>query len=135
MKFIFDVNIVIILLTGILGVVRYRHIHKSYYPFIYFIWAGGINEILSLVLIHRGYSNLINNNIYVLFEALLLLYFFRKLKIFKKNRALFMALIAGIIITWLIENIIYGKIQTVSEYFRIIYSFIIVLLSVTTINV
>lgn len=123
-----------VLLAGIIAIIRYKHIHKSYYPFIYFIWVGGINEILSYFLITNGFHTYVNNNIYVLAESLLIIYFFKKIKILKKAYTLLLFIISGLIALWIFENLIQSKILTVSMYFRITYSFTIVLLSITYIN-
>lgn len=123
-----------ILIAGAIAIFRYRHIHRSYYYFIYFIWAGCFNEIISFFLVINRLPNSINNNIYVLFESLLIIIFFKHLKVLKNKLKLFLSIVISTIILWSFENIIQGKIVSVSPYFRIYYSLIIVLLSITTIN-
>ena len=123
-----------VFIAGILGMLKYNHIHKSYYPFIYFIWAGCLNETVSLILAMNGYYTFVNNNIYVFSEALLLLWFFKNMRLFKKSTKLYYSLFISLVIFWLIENLIAGKVMSVSIYFRIFYAFIVVLLSVTIIN-
>lgn len=123
-----------VLIAGIVAIIRYKRIHKSYYPFLYFIWVGCINEVLSFFLVKKGFHTYINNNIYVLVESILIIYFFKKLKVFKRNDNLFLFILSGLTILWIFENLIQSKILTVSVFFRISYSFIIVLLSITTIN-
>lgn len=123
-----------ILIAGIAAIIRYKRIHKRYYPFLYFIWLGCINEILSFFLIMKGFHTFINNNIYVLAESLLLVYFFKKSGVFKKTNRLFLIIVSGLVILWIYENLVMHKIVSVSEYFRIVYSFVLVLLSIITIN-
>ena len=133
----FEISIILIssiFIAGIIAILRYKKIHKSYYPFIYFIWIGCLNELVSFVIIYKGFPNAINNNIYVLFEALLIIYFFKKLKAFKKFNSLLSYIISGLILLWVFENVVQNKIHTVSLFFRISYSFIIVLLSISYIN-
>ncbi|HMJ48489.1 MAG TPA: hypothetical protein VK498_14245 [Ferruginibacter sp.] len=126
--------ILILIIAGTLAIGRYKKIHNSYYPFLYLIWLGCINELLSLFLVLNGYQNAINNNIYVLGESLLILYFFKNLKMFNKTGKIFLVLLSALIILWFYENLILWKITSVSTYFRITYSFIAVLLSITSIN-
>jgi hypothetical protein len=71
----------------------------------------------------------VNSNIYVLLEALLLVLFFWKQKQIK-TRSLFIALVGIIVTTWLIDNFYLHSITKNSTYFRIVYSFIIVFLSI-----
>ncbi len=123
-----------IILAGIIAIIRYRHIHNCYYPFLYFIWLGCLNEIFSYVLIKNGFHTNINNNIYVLIESFLLIYFFKKLRVLKKGNPLLLVIISGLTVLWIFENLIQSKILTVSVYFRISYSFTIVLLSITYTN-
>ncbi len=123
-----------ILIPGLFSLVRYAHIHRSYYPFLYLIWLGCINELLSFILVMNRINSSINSNIYVLAASLLIVYFLKRQNAFKNFKHLFWAIINGLIILWVIENIILGKLTSVSVFFRIIFALIIVLLSITLIN-
>lgn len=122
-----------IFIPGIVAVVRYSKINKSYYPFLYCLWVGCINEILSLVLILNNHQTLINNNFYVLIESLLLLWFLKETKIVIKEK-IFYLLVMIFTAAWISENFIFRSITLNSTYFRIFYSFVLVLLSINTIN-
>ena len=122
-----------ILIPGIVALIRYKTVDGRYYPFLYCLWVGCINEFLSLYLIINEQRTLINHNIYVLLESLLLLlFFFRSGYSFSKN--VLFTLWAVFIAVWVSENFIFRSITVNSTYFRIFYSFILVLLSVNTIN-
>src|SRR5688500_6803339 len=69
----------LILIAGVIAIVRFRKINRVYYPFLYLIWLGCINELLGTILLKLGHGAAVNNNIYVLAEALLLLWFFRNI--------------------------------------------------------
>ena len=123
-----------ILIAGIIALIRFRQIHKTYYLFLYFVWLACLNELLSYFLATTKHSTFLNNNIYVLFESLLIILFLKKRLSAMKYNIIFHILIVSIIGAWGYENLILGKIFTVSSYFRVYYSFVLVLLSITTIN-
>jgi hypothetical protein len=54
--------------------------------------------------------------------------------IFKKVPVLFYCILTAFGVAWILENFIFGSITRVGLYFRIIYSFVIVLMSVHAIN-
>ena len=134
MKFYFYLALNLsIFIPGIVAIMRYRFVQKSYYPFIYCLWLGCINESISLYKVFNNSHTLINNNVYVLLESLLLLLFFYRLGLTISKNILF-TLSTLFIIAWVSENFIFRSITVNSTYFRIFYSFILVLLSVNTIN-
>lgn len=124
----------VILIPGIISVARFRATDSSYFPFLLLIWIGGVNEIISIVLINRGLETGINNNIYVLLESLLILWFLRRQRTTLSNTSFFGAILISYILFWGAENFIYSKITYISSYFRIYYSFVTVLLSINTVN-
>ena len=119
---------------AIIGLFRIRHIEQVYFPFILLLWVGLVNEILSTVLIQLIHNNAINSNIYVLAESLLILWFFEKLGLFKKNKYIFWVFFLLFLFGWIAENLILFSIRRFNPYFRIGYSFTIVLLSIHMIN-
>ena len=129
-----DISSFSIFIPGVISVIRFRQINHIYYPLLYCFWIGCINEVLSLLLLKYFSSTIINNNIYVLIESLLILWFFNNLKIFKSYKYLYFLLNVLFILIWITENTITGKITTHSILFRISYSFIIVLMSINVIN-
>lgn len=123
-----------IVFAAIIGLVRFKKIDQSYYPFIYIIWLGLANEILSFFLIRTRFSNAVNSNIYVLLEAVLLLWFFQAQSLFKKARYLLLILVIFYILTWAGENFWFSSIRLFSSYFIVFYSFVTVILSIHLIN-
>ena len=121
-----------ILIAGIIGLFRFPKIQRSYYPFLFFIWLGSLNEILSFLIVQNGGKTVFNNNVYVLLEALVIVYFF-KVNHFLKRSATWMAS-ALMIAAWAVEVFFLQSIHEVGTYFRIGYSFLIVLISIETIN-
>lgn len=123
-----------VFIPGIIGLFRYPEMETRYYPFIYFIWAGCINEGISITLTMNGKSNYINSNLYVLIASLFLTRFFEKNGLFGKTRAVFYLILATYISVWLLEVLIFKDITEITSYFRILFSFITTLLSISMIN-
>src|SRR5690606_6224954 len=119
-----------LLIPGIIALISFKKIDKFYFPFLICIWIGCMNEIVGVILYKKGQPVSINNNVYVLAEAILLTMFFKNAGIFDNYRKSFYLLISGFLLIWFWENILAGKLYGVSSWFRILYSFIIVLLSV-----
>lgn len=123
-----------IIFPAVISVVRVRTTDSAYLPFFILLWVGCINELLSIGLMHYGNQTAINNNIYVLLEALLILSFFRTSKISLQKYVVFFLLISSCVVFWMIENFFISTIKHISSYFRIYYSFIVVILSINAIN-
>ncbi|MGN6268166.1 MAG: hypothetical protein ACTHM5_20985 [Ginsengibacter sp.] len=123
-----------IFIAGIIALVRFNKAFTPYLPFVLCIWLGCINELISYFLWQNGWHTSVNNNIYVLAEAILFLLFFRNMGLFEKQSLVFWGLFGALLVLWGWENIVEGKITAVSSWFRIAYSFLIVILSVATIS-
>lgn len=123
-----------IFIAGIIGVIRFKKIYYAYYPFLLCIGIACIVELLNVIIAINHRPSVIYVNMYVLAESLLITLLFKNLGIFKKTKKLFIAIIAALIIFWLLENLANRDINKIDAYFRVFYSFIIVLMSVTSIN-
>jgi hypothetical protein len=86
-------------------------------------------SFISIKLVH---SNIINYNIFSLIEALLITWQFKNWKLF--NKLSFLLILTGLVITWAIEVFFISSIHVFASYFIIIYSFIIVLMSISILN-
>jgi hypothetical protein len=132
---ILDISAYSIFLPILISILRFKMIGDAYYPFIYLLWIGGCNEILSAYLLSHDYYNVYNTNIYSLLEGLLLLWFFRNTSILERVKMLFPFLIVLFITTWSIENFIVGNLGLdFNSYFNIIAALCIVLISINIIN-
>jgi hypothetical protein len=123
-----------ILIAGLISIIRFKHINRVYYPFVYCIWIACANEALSFLLISNLFHNTVNNNIYVLLEAIFITWLFKRLKLFKKTPTLFYCLLTAFCMVWAMEVFILSSIKQVAVYFRVFYSFLLVLMSVHQIN-
>ena len=123
-----------IILPAVIAVVKFKKAARSFLPFFIFIWAGAANELVTYFTMLYLRNNSVNNNIYVLVESLLLLWLFYCWRMFDNAKWLMWTLAASFILFWVGEVFIFSKITQVAAYFRIFYSFPIVLLSISMIN-
>ena len=124
-----------ILFPLIAGLVRLRRIRKSsYQPFFILVLTGVLAEIVSAIMIQRIGGNAIANNVYFLFEWLLIAWQFQAWGLLRSRKRLFYILAAAPCLVWVIENLVFGQIVLFSPYFQVFYCFLIVLFSVNTIN-
>lgn len=119
-----------VFIATIIGWVRFRKTGPGCFPFLLCLTLASVNEILSFLLTKAGLYTTINNNIYVLFEALLIIWQFKNWGLFGKYNAFFFLLLAAITITWMLDNFLVTDAWNLNLYFRITCSFIIVLMSI-----
>lgn len=119
-----------IAIAAIIGGVRFNRISPAYRPFLFCIWLAFANEILGFFIRRSGNSNAINNNIYVLAEAILVSWQFYRWRLFKGQRKIFIAILSSFLVFWIIECLVTGRIHYTTTYFRVYYSFVIVLMSI-----
>jgi hypothetical protein len=119
-----------ILIAGIIGLIRFKKIDPVYYPFMFCTWIAGINEILSYALVRMGLANTVNNNIYALLEALLIIWQFKRWEFLDRYNKLYSFVIGLTMIVWVLENIGISSIYQVDFFFRVFDAFVIVLMSI-----
>lgn len=123
-----------ILIAGVIGILRFNQITDVYRPFIYLIWVGCFNELLSLYLILNHHYSIIPYTMYPLLESLFLLWFFQKLGIFTR-KIILPLLIALFIAVWFTESTLLHRFgSSFTFYFNILYGLVTVLLSIRAIN-
>jgi hypothetical protein len=119
----------------LVGLARYQRVRREYAWIFLVILFGFLVEIASYILIRQFHrSNAVPCNLDVLLEWLFLALQFRSWGFLRKRKNLFNLLLGGTLAFWLTENIIFGQIVAFSPYFRLLYSFLVVLLSVNEIN-
>jgi hypothetical protein len=123
-----------VFIAAAIGWVRFKKIAPAFYPFIVCLSLGALNEILSTFLSYQGSSTMVNNNIYVLAESILLVTQLSRWHALGKYHQQAGIIIFLLLITWMAENILLFKLHGISSYFRLIYSAIVVLLSINVSN-
>ena len=118
----------------IIGIIRYRKISGTYYPFVYFCWLGLLTELFSSVGIKVFHTNAAVSNIYVLFEFLLLLWQFRDWGVFRKTPDLYRLLLYGMPLAWVVDTLIIHSISEFNSLYRVLYSLVLVVMSINYLN-
>ena len=121
----------------IIGIVRYRKIDPSYYPFIYYITLMLLIEIVVKILTDTRTFQVIGPmmNIYTLAEFSLLAWLFHAWGLFNRNKLFFTILMSAFFVAWLLITVIMNSILYDSNYyFRVLYSFALVLFAVSAFN-
>jgi len=123
-----------IFLAGVIALFRFKEIRKEYYPFIILVWIGCVNEIISFLLVINGYYNVVNGIIYDLCESILLLWFFHTLGVFQRKQFWPWLLGPIFLIIWVVESFFSQKTGRFNSFFIMVYSFIVVILSINALN-
>lgn len=134
LRFILSLSIIF---AVIIGIVRYRKIDRSYYPFLYYIWLMLPIEIVATLLFQNEQWDILNVmlNMYTFIEFGVLAWLFHAWGLFNGNRTFFIVLMSLFFVAWFIMTVIAESIIKSSNlYFRALYSFTLVLFAVSTFN-
>ncbi len=123
-----------IALGAILGWFRLKKLDPAFFPFILLLTAGFLNEVVSVVVLHSGYSNAPSYNIYSLVEVLLICWQFNRWNLFGERKGWFIGVLVICLIVWAADIFIINSIYRFSSYSIILHSFVIVVMSIHMIN-
>lgn len=123
-----------ILLPAAAALARCRRVDANYLPVMAFIFMGALNDALSIYLVTHHRSNAINNNIYILLEAFLLLWQFSNWQLFDYFGKGLSIVALLILIGWLYDYHSVEGINTFHAFFRIGYGLLLVTASLLMIH-
>ncbi len=123
-----------VLLAVLISIVKFNKILKDYRPFVYFLVFAFLNEILSQYLSKVIGSNSINSNIYILIEFLLLLSLFKNWGYHTRKNAFYITIGVVVAVVWILDNLIFHPLTKFNSTYRIVYSFVLIFLSIDEIN-
>ncbi|GAO42657.1 hypothetical protein [Flavihumibacter petaseus] len=123
-----------VVVPAITGLILCTRIQAEHYPFLFCLLAGVVNELYSEVLSHSGTNMNYNTNLYVLLEGCLLLWQFQRWQLFRRWEKGFAILLGSIVLAWALDWLYVGTLGRIFSYYRIYYSFIIVLVAITCLN-
>src|SRR6188508_854201 len=127
-------SVIFIVIPACIGWIRFSNINEVFYPFLISIWLNAVNVIFGSIIVEFDYNNIFHYNIWFLLDAFVLLWLFKKWNLFESKK-LYHSLQFLLGICWLLESIFLSKlIQDYNSYFRIVYSFLVILMSISTIN-
>jgi hypothetical protein len=125
----------LVIIPLLIGLIRCNRTVDSFQPFLLLLSLAFLSEMISFICISvLDTSNAVPSNLYGLAECIVIIYQFYVWGFLKRRRFLFYGLLAGLLTLWSTENIILGKIEMFSPWFRVTYAFITVLLSINEIN-
>lgn len=125
----------IIVVPLAMGIWKYRSMERSFRPFVILLMAAVLAEFSSFTFyIRLGIANADVFRVYSLVESILVLMLFHGWGFLIDRKRLFYLLLAVCFLAWLPESILYFGTPVFSPFFPILYSFIIVLVSINQIN-
>lgn len=125
-----------IIFAVIIGIVRYRRINTSYYPFIYNVCFVLFIEILGKILMEQGDGKMFTTllNIFSILDFCLFTWLFHNWGLFNRRKDVFISILAVFVIAWVLITLVFSNITTPNFYFRILYSFVLIFFSVNSFN-
>lgn len=121
-----------VLIPALIGIIRFKKILPDFYPFVFLIWMGWLNESLNIIMVYTYHSNTVNSNLYVILEyGLILLQFYKWNGTYIKKY--WILSVIGVAV-WLIDNSFIHSITENNSLFRVFLSFVVVFLSIDQIN-
>src|SRR5665213_733586 len=119
-------------IPAVAGVIRFKHVIKRFYPFLFLVWLGLFNESLSLAMIYTTGGNAVNGNLYVFIEFMLILWQFYRWN--TRRLAIYIVAIVLGSMVWITDNFILNSITQNNSLFRAFYSFVILLFCIDQIS-
>lgn len=123
-----------IAIAATIGLIRFHKINRSYRPFIFITIAALANEVASTLLIMSNNSNAISTNMLNLVEGCLWLFQIKVWGGFKRRKWVFPALFSTLVCIWIVENLVFGRIQVFSSIFAVTSAVVFVFLAIDQVN-
>lgn len=123
-----------IFIPAVIALIRLRSINVIYYPFIILLWTGSANEVISYFTAKYFRNSAPNTNIYGLLEVLIILWQFKRWNRVDQYKKIITFPAVLLCISWIIENFATDSFLNYNEYFPILGSVFIVILSIVNIN-
>ncbi len=120
----------------IIGIVRYRKIDPSYYPFLYIVTISFLMELLVHLFTLYGTQKMIivSVHLYSFIEFYLFTWLFHNWGLFNRRKDIFLATIGVSFIVWALLSFFIHGFQELNYSFLILYSFVLIFFSVSSIN-
>jgi hypothetical protein len=115
------------------GIIRYKKLDGTFFPFLCLLWLGLINEIVSIGLMIAGFSNAIEYNLFALAETFIIVWQFKKWELFGRAGKLYLPLQVFVLLGWLVTMFVFD-IRFFNSFFLIGHSVLIVFLGITQMN-
>jgi len=121
-------------IAAIISWVRLKKTDSAYLPFFIWLWIGFLSEVISILLMIRGYSNTALYNFFSLFEAIIITWQFKRWRLFGNNNLIYYCCQLLYILSFCAEIIARGNAYEFVSFFIVEYSTIIVFIAIGVIN-
>lgn len=122
-------GMIIILVSALVAMYKWKKVHQDYNPLFIYVFISAFFSLIQL-------SVLVNfvSNVFVLAEGIALLFVFKSWNYLDRYPKLINILIFLFLIVWVGEFALEGKGDPLLLYYRIFYSFVLVIISVNAMN-
>jgi len=127
---------IITIASAIIALFLFKKVDKRFIPFLIYVMLSGLIEIIYFFINKYAASqtSVLGYNIYVLLEGFVLVWMFNKWRVLDRYKYLPNLLYIGFMISWSIDLIYTGTIHEVLIFYRIFYSFVLVMLAINSMN-
>lgn len=130
-EFILSMSIVFPLFIGI---VRWKQMDTSYYPFIYNLFAVFMVEVI-IKLLNNHPTGIVNAvNVFSLADFCLFAWLFHNLGLFNGNKKIFLLILIAAGIAWVYITFFVTRFSNINNPYLLLYSAALIFFSVTTFN-
>jgi hypothetical protein len=116
------------------SIVRRKHIHRSFYPFIMITWIGLLCEVLPAVIHAWRKVGALSGNIYGLVEPIFWFWLFHNWGRLPYKWINGYSLWLFLFVIWIIDNVLLHSITTTNTIHMVVYSFCMVFLAMEQLN-
>lgn len=133
LRFLFSLSIGF---AVIIGIVRFRRIDSSYYPFIFNAIVALVVEILNKILTETGHTVafIFVLNVFSYIDFFLFLWLFHNWGLFSRKKSIFIIIASIFFLIWLLEGVLVTGFVKLNLYFFMLYAFALIFFSVNTFN-
>jgi len=123
------IGVLFILASAILAIYKWNKVQRDFHPLFVYVNISAFFSLVQLFLLGN-----LTSNVFVLAEGISLLLVFKAWNYLDRYPRLINILLALFFIVWVMEYAIMGKNDQILLYYRVFYSFVLVILSVNAMN-
>lgn len=124
------------IISAIWSLLIWNSANESFKPLFVYCLLSAFIESIYFVTFHFFNLNIDSSgyNIFVLLESFIWIWLFYNWRLFDKNKSIVYVIAASFLIGWIADFIYVGNISEVFTAFRLYYGFVLVILSINSIN-
>lgn len=132
-QFILSLSIVF---AFVIGIVRFRKVDPTYYPFLYYVALAFTVEIIHRILFVNNHKNLQAPliHVYSYIEFCLFAWLFHNWGLFNRRKDVFLGILGAFFVCWCISSFYIHGFKVMNSSFLTLSSFALIFFSVNTFN-